>query len=946
MAGTGTQCDDPTAVSACGDGGLADQAQLNFPDDVEPIDGGPGFLIADARDLQIRRVGTDGTVATVAGTGDLCADPTGPCGDGGPAVEATFRSVNDVDFAPDGSLLVADFHANKIRRIDPDGTISTFAGTGEPCESSVSPCGDGGPATQARLKDVDTIAVAPDGSVLLSMSGPGRIRRIEPDGTIATVAGTGIDCPDSTGLCGDGGPATTAQLNLPSGLAAFPDGSFAFSDGRNQRVRYVDSGGTITTLAGTGEQCADPTQSCGDLEPARQAQLNLPTDLIAGPNGSLLLTDFEGGRVRVIAPPPRLQLSASVRDLGGGAVRAGDVLRYRVSAANLGDDELSSLDADVSLPPGLEFVPGSIMVGGTSQSDSSGDDTAEFNATAPGVIYARLGAGADPTAGGSLGVGGETAFSFEARIPPGAAIGETYTTTAAARSIGATSRAPTSANSEPLNIVVEERLGTCADPVRGTTAPDRFEGSPAEDGFLGGGGGDSIRGLDGGDCLFGEGEGDRIQGGLGDDYLRGGDGADRIRGNQGDDRIEVADDRADRVNCGPGGGDSVSADIRDDVLNCERVAFKGGTRADRVCSSRANRWQELGSKYRLIARKYSLKAAKFRALGEAWSEAARRLADASRRFRHTAPNPYARAGYARAGITERLAKLRYRSFKREFLEPLQAHARQILADYRRQQRRAMAKCKHANRSVRRKVHQTIGPRARRGFRQGQSARRHARRRRRDANRLSAAAAHLRAHSKDLAEAGYLKTAVATGPVPRYSFGGDEGCARDAFIDPVGIVIYGDSYNLDGKEVEKRIEDMVEGFGGTGGEGLFNHDQDFGGRDGVCVGQDAELDKDLDNDMRYHVRISKRLGHHGHGVQGWRYVATTPHFEVGCRGPAHAVIGYTRARNVIVRDLVSGGARVTRLNVGNTRHRDGTQCDGSRFPSGDGKMIFVTFGSLR
>ena len=164
---------------------------------------------------RIRRVGPDGIITTVAGNGNA-----GYGGDGGPASSASLNCQYGVAVGPDGSIYIADSSNNRIRRVGPDGIITTVAGNGNAGYS-----GDGGPATSASLTDPDGVAVGPDGSIYIADSGNNRIRRVGPDGIITTVAGNG-----NSGYSGDGGPATSASLATPDGVAVGPDGSIYIAD--------------------------------------------------------------------------------------------------------------------------------------------------------------------------------------------------------------------------------------------------------------------------------------------------------------------------------------------------------------------------------------------------------------------------------------------------------------------------------------------------------------------------------------------------------------------------------------------------------------------------------------------------------------------------------------------------------------------------------------------
>ncbi|MFA5891305.1 MAG: hypothetical protein WDA27_10235 [Actinomycetota bacterium] len=222
-----------------GDGGPATQAGLDPTDVAVAPDG--SIFIADSGNDRIRKVDPDGTISTVAGNESCCFS-----GDGGPATQANLSYPRGVAVAPDGSIFIADYYNSRIRKVDPAGIISTVAGNGNGDFS-----GDGGPATQASLSYPRGVAVAPDGSIFIADSGNYRIRKVDPDGTISTVAGNG-----SSGFSGDGGPATQASLSEPEGVAVVPDGSIFIADSGNYRIRKVDPDGTISTVAGNGSCCS------------------------------------------------------------------------------------------------------------------------------------------------------------------------------------------------------------------------------------------------------------------------------------------------------------------------------------------------------------------------------------------------------------------------------------------------------------------------------------------------------------------------------------------------------------------------------------------------------------------------------------------------------------------------------------------------------------------
>ena len=275
VAGTG----DPHFA---GDGGPATQAKLS-PTGGIAVGSDGSLYISDRNNERIRRVGPDGVITTVAGTGGV-----GFTGDGGPATQATLHTPFDVAVGSDGSLYIADTNNHRIRRVGTDGIITTVAGTGV-----AGFAGDGGSATQAKLNQPLGVAVGSDGSLYITDINNQRIRRVGTDGIITTVAGSA-----NVGFAtGDGGPATQAGLNNPMGVAVGTDGSLYISD-QSQRIRRVGSDGIITTVAGTGV-----TGFAGDGGPATQAQINnIQGGIAVGPDGSLYIADANNNRIRQIRP--------------------------------------------------------------------------------------------------------------------------------------------------------------------------------------------------------------------------------------------------------------------------------------------------------------------------------------------------------------------------------------------------------------------------------------------------------------------------------------------------------------------------------------------------------------------------------------------------------------------------------------------------------------------
>jgi len=297
VAGTGV-------AGSSGDGLTATAAQVTDPTAVVSLSDG-GFVIADFLGQRIRRVYANGTIGTIAGDGTA-----GFSGDGGPATTAKLNQPNDLALLTDGGIVIADRANNVIRRIAPDGVITTVAGTGTPGFS-----GDGGPARGAQLNNPINVASAADGGFYITDRANQRVRRVAADGTITTVAGNG-----NAGFAGDGGPATAAQLDSPRDIVEAPNGDLLIADSFNGRVRRIDGTGTIATIAGGG--------SGGDGGPAVAAALSRPGGLAVTQDGGLLIGD-QNATVRRISAGGRITTVAGTGVAGysgdGGFARSAQV---------------------------------------------------------------------------------------------------------------------------------------------------------------------------------------------------------------------------------------------------------------------------------------------------------------------------------------------------------------------------------------------------------------------------------------------------------------------------------------------------------------------------------------------------------------------------------------------------------------------------------------------
>ena len=288
-----------TSSSFSGDGGPAVKARLNYPVGLA-VDGDGSVYIADTYNYRIRRVDPAGTISTLAGNGER-----GFSGDGGPAVEARLNYPVGVTADGDGNVYIADAYNYRIRRVDPAGTISTLAGNGERGFS-----GDGGPAVEARLNDPWDVTVDEDGNVYIADSYNHRVRRVDPSGIISTFAGNGPGA-----FAGDGGPAVQARLNNPVGLAVDGDGNLYIADNDNDRVRRVDPTGIISTFAGNGPGAF--TRAAG---PAVEHSLGDPVRLAVDGGGKVYITDSFWDRVLRVDPAGTISNLARFSNPKGVAV--------------------------------------------------------------------------------------------------------------------------------------------------------------------------------------------------------------------------------------------------------------------------------------------------------------------------------------------------------------------------------------------------------------------------------------------------------------------------------------------------------------------------------------------------------------------------------------------------------------------------------------------------
>lgn len=305
-----------------GDGGPAAAAQLNRPLGVS-VDSQGGLYIADNDNFRVRKVDAAGIISTFAGSG-----VQGSSDAVGPATTAALTDPRDVAFDRDGNVYIADTYGYRIRKVDTTGTISKFAGNGQ-----YGNAGDGGQATTAQVLAFD-LAFDAAGNLYFADSWLDKVRRIDRQGVVTTVAGNGFPH-----FRGDGGPALDAQIHGIQRLAIDPvSGRLAFADtgsgrvrtidaagvvstiyvgppfdfwlfsglaydssgnlyvGERGRIRRIDRNGTVTVVAGTGE-----TGFSGDGGLATAAQIKNPSSLTFDRAGNLYFSDMHNGRIRKVS---------------------------------------------------------------------------------------------------------------------------------------------------------------------------------------------------------------------------------------------------------------------------------------------------------------------------------------------------------------------------------------------------------------------------------------------------------------------------------------------------------------------------------------------------------------------------------------------------------------------------------------------------------------------
>jgi uncharacterized protein (TIGR03437 family) len=334
-----------------GDGALATAAKMNQPSAVA-IGSDGSVYIAEYGGARIRKVAPNGIITTFAGTGTQ-----GFSGDGAAATAAKIYAPLGMVIDAAGNIFFVDLGNYRIRKITPAGIISTVAGSGKCPVLS----GDGSPALTTDMCP-GWIALGPDGSIYFTDDGDlrafgfSRVRKVGTDGKVTTVAGTGTN-----GFNGDGGPGPNAQLRSATGVAVDAQGNVYIADYSDGRIRRVETTGIINTFAGTGT-----SGSSGDGGPALKAQLNGPTGMFFDGSGNLYVADRVNHKIRQISPPPLPNLQPGVGEPAfGGVTGFSSNTYYAIKGTNLAQTQRTWGDADFNGPNAPTVLDGvSVTVNG------------------------------------------------------------------------------------------------------------------------------------------------------------------------------------------------------------------------------------------------------------------------------------------------------------------------------------------------------------------------------------------------------------------------------------------------------------------------------------------------------------------------------------------------------------------------------------------------------
>lgn len=379
-----------------GDGFLATSALIRAPQGLAVAPDG-ALYIADQAQRVVRRVGSDGIITTFAGNGGAYTEPH----EGLPALEAAIGFPDDVAVHPNGSIVaIADHLNNRVWKVE-NGVVSPLAGGGTPADG----IGDGGPA---RAASVDPWGVAFDaaGNLYIADRSHHRVRKVAPDGTISTVAGSS-PAESEGGYAGDGGPATQALLREPIKAVVAPDGALYVADYGNGVIRRV-AGGTITTFAGhqnDGETLIDDVLATeASMDPARIA-VDANGNLFIADSGfhRVRRVDAATGIISTVAGSSTWYLDPGYSGDNGSAKAAKLNIQYETSGVAV--DARGNVFVSDTLNDRVRFIPACAAAGAPAPVAPANGETGV--SSAPTLTWAKaagafrydvyLSAGASPS---------------------------------------------------------------------------------------------------------------------------------------------------------------------------------------------------------------------------------------------------------------------------------------------------------------------------------------------------------------------------------------------------------------------------------------------------------------------------------------------------------------------------------------------------------------------
>ena len=340
-----------TITTFAGDGSALTSNPMSKPKGVA-VDAAGNVYVAVQDVHRIRKITPSGTITVVAGYG-----AAGFSGDGASAISARLNYPAGVAVDSAGNVYVADEVNQRIRKIDTGGKISTVAGTGIPGFN-----GDGIAATTAQLNYPTGVAVDAAGNLYIADNDNNRIRKVDPSGIITTFAGNGFG-----GFGGDEGPAASAELYNPNGVAVDKGNNVYIADQNNNRIRMVNPAGTITTRAGNGV-----TGFAGDNGPAADAEFYFPAGVAINQGGDLFIADESNNRVRKVDSTAAVKAVSTNTAINIYPNPATDLLTVKTTHGTYSSLTISNAIGDIlmrtqittsetkvpvsTLPPGTYFV--------------------------------------------------------------------------------------------------------------------------------------------------------------------------------------------------------------------------------------------------------------------------------------------------------------------------------------------------------------------------------------------------------------------------------------------------------------------------------------------------------------------------------------------------------------------------------------------------------------